>query len=57
MENKILLERILVTLNLLKMGDCWCQKGIDNPMFRDHTFACREAAELVYQAQRQLVKK
>lgn len=26
----------------LKRGDCYCEVGIGNPMFRDHTNICKE---------------
>jgi hypothetical protein len=34
----------------LKRGDnCWCEKAIDNPMYRDHSDACKKAAAALVQ--------
>ncbi len=30
-------------LTKLKRGDCWCERGIGNPMFKDHSEGCRMA--------------
>jgi len=31
----------------LKRGDCYCEHGIDNPMFPDHTDSCKMATAVI----------
>lgn len=42
-ENKALRE----ALAELKCGDCWCEMGIDNPMFREHSSGCKKAQAIM----------
>jgi len=34
-------------IELLKRGECWCQKGIGNPMYQEHTEACKKAQKFM----------
>ncbi len=33
--------RAVELLRLTKRGDCWCEKGLGNPMYYDHSPACK----------------
>ena len=41
----VTLSQILGLLNDLKQNDCWCEKGIGNPMLQDHTTVCLKAQD------------
>lgn len=45
---------ILQLLLRLKTDDCWCEKGIGNPMVQEHTAVCLEAQETVDLIKQQL---
>lgn len=34
-------------LRLLKTGDCWCEMGIDHPMWKDHSEGCKLTRRLL----------
>lgn len=36
------LSQFVDILTRLKVGDCWCEKGTDNPMLKDHTEVCKD---------------
>jgi len=42
-KNQFLKEALLE----LKIGKCWCQMTIDNPMIKDHSEACINAQEII----------
>lgn len=34
------IEELMIMLEGLKIGDCWCQVGIGNPMMTKHSEIC-----------------
>lgn len=38
---------LIDALTSLKRGDCWCEKGIGNPMFSDHSAKCVRVRDLL----------
>lgn len=51
-----MLSEILELLNDLKQNDCWCEKGVSNPMLQDHTTACLKAQDTVKRIEQQLAQ-
>lgn len=45
-ELMILCREALEALCMLKYGDCWCEFGMGNPMYKDHTNACKETQKV-----------
>jgi hypothetical protein len=40
-------ERCLNVIEGLRLGSCWCERGLDNPNFTRHTGTCQGAVELL----------
>jgi hypothetical protein len=40
-EERELFDLAVFAIRHLKHGDCWCEMGIDNPMYRDHSEGCK----------------
>lgn len=41
------LSEAVEIIKALRRGDCWCEKGIGNPMFKVHTNACQHAQDFL----------
>lgn len=48
------LSDILQLLLRLKLDDCWCEKGIGNPMVQEHTETCLDVQKTVESIKKQL---
>ena len=43
-----IINKLIGTINDLRMGDCWCGKPADNPTFKHtHTEKCRRTKHTV----------
>ena len=40
-------EKLREALLQLKHGDCWCEVGIGNPMYTNHSAACLEVQQII----------
>lgn len=38
-----LTKSLFRALQKLKHGECWCEVSIDNPMYKEHSDACKNA--------------
>lgn len=36
------LSQFADVLSRMRQDDCWCEKGIGNPMFKEHTEVCND---------------
>lgn len=50
----IKLSDVLQLLLRLRQSECWCEKGIGNPMVEEHTEECLEAQRIVKNIEQQL---
>lgn len=41
------MDRALNVIEGLRIGTCWCGKGIDNPNYTRHTGTCQGAVQLL----------
>lgn len=45
---KEIISDLKMLLHYLKRGSCWCEVGIDNPMYKgEHTNGCLQAQKIV----------
>jgi hypothetical protein len=43
-----LINKLLITINNLKIGDCWCGAPVDNPTFKTaHSGKCKETRSIM----------
>lgn len=41
------IERCLNIIESLRIGTCWCERGVGNPNYWTHTGICQGAVELL----------
>lgn len=39
--------KAVALLRALKRGSCWCEMGIGNPMYRDHSVTCEQVQKFL----------
>lgn len=50
-------EALIELLHGIKTGDCWCPKGIGNPMMKSHTVGCLAARDVYNKCRRAILDR